>query len=119
MARITDLNRYRRVYPTTRARRRIPDRLPIETITSSKTVSRRDYIVQVNHTAAVTVTLPGSPDVGEMYVVKDISGGAGEFNITVNTADSKTFDSNVSTYVIGTDYQSTAFVWDGTFWRVL
>ena len=65
----------------------------------------------------MSLLLPSGPDIGESYIVKDISGQAGQFNVTVTSADSKNID-NATSYVIATNFQSVVFVYDGTQWVV-
>lgn len=77
-----------------------------------------DHIVFVNKPgAAAEITLPASPVSGLEYIVKDTSGAAASFNVTVN-GNGKNIDGS-GTYVISTNYGSVRVLYDGTEWWVL
>lgn len=85
--------------------------LRIITAAGAVTMTSADGIVELNKTvgAATAVTVPASPIVGQIQVVKDGKGDAGTNNITL----SGTYD-GVGGYVITTNYGAVSFYWNGT-----
>jgi hypothetical protein len=84
------------------------------------TVLNSDYITGITSTAAPrTVTLPtaASANKGQIYVVKDQSGGAATNNITVNVNGGGNID-GAATKVINTNYGAFSFYSNGTQWYV-
>jgi hypothetical protein len=63
-------------------------------ISSHYTILRSDYYIGCNHTSSITVTLPYSSQLnsGQTYTIKDESGGASSFNITIQTQGSDKID---------------------------
>lgn len=97
--------------------------------TSPFTAKHVDRVILVNMASAVgTVNLPVTnsgnalaiprPGAGTAITIKDISGAASSFNITVNPAAGETID-GASSKVISTNYGSIALVSTGTGWAVL
>ena len=125
MSRIRDRNRFRKVYPFSRARLAPPKNIPIRFIDSatafSDTVSGDDYIIVVNSTAGGTITIPESstfPAAGESFIIKDAGGNAATNSITVTPSGSDLIDGQ-SKYVIGKDNEVAIFIYHGgTSWGV-
>lgn len=92
-------------------------RVAIQTITANYTVdtTQTSYVILCNHTAAITITLPTATS-GRTFIVKDITGKAATFPITVSGA--VTID-GMSSYVITQNYAAVQFVSNGTLWFVL
>lgn len=63
------------------------------------------------------VTLPGSPNIGNNYTIKDGLGIAQTYNITI-TAPVGLIDGSPSV-VMTTNYQSITMVYDGTNWNII
>lgn len=75
-------------------------------------------IVRCDTTAgAFTVTLPATHAVGNVYIVKDVSGTADTNSITVDPADADTID-GLATFVINVEKAAVQFISDGTDWMV-
>lgn len=94
--------------------------LPVRVVTASGAVTvsaTTDYEVVVNKTsgAATTVNLPASPATGLAYIIKDGKGDAATNNITV-TPNAGNIDGS-STFVMSTNFQSQAFIYNGTQWN--
>lgn len=72
-------------------------------VSANYTVLTTDYIVAVTSTASArTITLPSTHKAGQVYIIKDESGGANTNNITIS-GNGKTID-GTSTKVINTAY---------------
>lgn len=76
-----------------------------------------DYVIAVNTSAARTINLIASPVTGQSYRIKDATGTAGTFNITV-TPNAGTID-GVATYIINTNYGSVDVVYNGSQWSIV
>lgn len=97
---------------------RVEGRYPTTTVTGSYTIQRVGVrLVEVNHSAAATVTLNwgGWYKPGEVVIVKDKCGCASTFNITVNASSGSTIN-GASSKVINTNYGSLVFYSDGLHW---
>lgn len=87
---------------------------------ASYTILATDTLVGVNYAGDVTLTLPeigGAEDPGEgnLLIIKDESGEAGNNNITVNCSGSDTMDGTVFTSAtLDTDGQAIKIYHDGT-----
>ena len=102
----------------------------IYTMTASPyTAKHSDRVILVNMAAAVgTVNLPATntgnalavprPGAGTLVTVKDISGAAATYGITINAAAGETID-GASSKVISTNYGVVHLVSTGTGWAVL
>lgn len=85
------------------------------------TMTVNDYCFVINHTSAQasSVFLPAAPTKGQEFIVKDGKGDAGTRNITVDVVTSAlTIDGN-GTSVIGTNFQSKKFIFNGTQYNVI
>jgi len=97
-----------------------PGVLPVIVVTTSPYLATpTDVVIGVNNTGLVpfSVVLPANPVTGKFYVVKDISGTAATFNITV-TAVGHTIDGAASA-VINTNFGSLTFLFNGTNWSII
>lgn len=83
------------------------------------TVTAADYYIIINKTVpeATTVNLPASPLTGVPYVIKDGSGNASVYNDTI-VPGSGLID-GAANFVLNTDYQAVALIYDGTNWGVV
>jgi hypothetical protein len=82
--------------------------------------SGQDYIVLVDTVTAAgakTMTFPSSPSNGECYIIKDSTGSANTYNITV-AGNGKNID-GAANYVINNGYGSAQFIYNGSQWNVL
>lgn len=84
---------------------------------ANTTIAATDYLVVLTtNTTAHTFTLPlASTMTGQEVVVKDESGAAGTFNLTVVRSGSNTIDGATS-QVINTNYGKFTFYSNGTNW---
>jgi hypothetical protein len=90
----------------------------LKEVSTSYTVLSTDLIVGVTDTSAArTISLPSpsSTIIGQIYTVKDESGGALINNITVDVTGGANIDGN-STAVIGTNYGKLSFYCNATQW---
>jgi len=67
-------------------------------ITSTMTASVADYFIGVSASSAIIIQMPGAQTLssGQMFVVKDEGGNAGNYNITVKSSGSQTIDGETS-----------------------
>lgn len=70
----------------------------------------------ISHAGAFVVNLPTSPLTGTTVFVKDFSGNASTFNITINA--SQQIDGS-ATYVINTNFGTIHTTFTGTTWAIL
>jgi len=75
-----------------------------------------DVIINLTTPAAVTVTLPANPGLGQEFWIKDGSGTSQTYNITVQGVSVKIDGAN--NFVIASPYGSAVFVWNGTQFNV-
>jgi hypothetical protein len=73
--------------------------------------------VNINNTSAapITVTLPASPTLDQVYKLKDVAGNAGTFVITVVGSGGSTIDGNPN-YQLVSNYMSLELYWTGALW---
>lgn len=71
-------------------------------------------IVRKTVAAITTVTLPAAPVIGETHTIKDGSGNASSFNITVS-GNGKNID-GAATYVLIVNYEAVTVRFDGSVW---
>ena len=85
------------------------------------TLAAGDHIIGVDtltNTTARTMTLPENATLGTQYIIKDVAGGAGTYNITIARTGSDTIDGQTS-QVINTNYASVTLVSDGSNWFIV
>jgi hypothetical protein len=122
MARINDLQRYKKTYPFNRVRP-VPQSTPYPTtvIASNYTVKTNDYVISVDSTAmSIGITLPSSSTAiqsGETFIIKDSGGGASTNNITVS-GNGNNID-GAATYIIGNNYAAVVLTFNGTSWDAI
>jgi hypothetical protein len=88
----------------------------VQSVSTSTTVtnSNPENVIAVNTGSTVTVTLPASPITGEVFIVKDATGGAATNNITIS-GNGANID-GASAQTIGIDYGSAKVVFSGSIW---
>jgi len=97
--------------------------VPISSVVASSpyvVTDASEYFIPVNTGAARTIQLPNSPaaGAGRVFIVKDATGTASSFNISVTTpGGTVTIDGN-TTYTMATDFQALQFIFDGTNYYV-
>ena len=64
------------------------------------------------------MTLPENATLGAQYIIKDVAGGAGTYNITIARTGSDTIDGQTS-QVINSNYASVTLVSDGSNWCIV
>lgn len=78
------------------------------------TVLSTDEIVGINTAAARAITLTASPSTGQKVTIKDVTGGAAGFNITITPAAGLV--DGAATKVISANYGSVTLFYSGTGW---
>ncbi len=73
-------------------------------------------VVLVSHAGAFTVNLPTSPFTGTVIYIKDFTGNASAFNITVSAT--QLIDGG-ATYTISTNFGTVRTVFTGGTWAIL
>ena len=94
--------------------------LPVVIVTSSPYLALAiDLFIGVNNTGLVpfSVVLPSNPQIGKVYIVKDVSGTAALDPITI-TAVGHTIDGSASA-TINTNFGSVTFVFNGANWNII
>jgi hypothetical protein len=92
-----------------------PSPVTVTEVTEDYTALQTDYFICVDHTAPVTITFP-TGILGTVYIVKDCSGNAITFPITVQgTAEAV----DGSTATIDANYGSLSFIFNGTEWSIV
>ena len=81
--------------------------------------SRPDYVIFCNRAGVITITLSAAAADGRMLMIKDISGAAATYNITIVHNASETIDGSNS-YVMNVSYESICLIADasGNWWVV-
>lgn len=86
---------------------------------SPYTVLSTDVFMSCDVSAgALTVQLPNAPSTGRVYYIKDSTGSAATFNITVTTVGGAVTIDGGTSYVMNTDYQSVSVIFDGTEYSI-
>ena len=97
------------------------DQLTFHTVAVNAPVynaSRRDYYIGVNYEGPVTINLPSQNlTPGRQIVIKDESGTAAIYNITIATLDGKMID-QIDTYVILNSYESIILIYANGGWNI-
>lgn len=94
--------------------------IPATVVTTSPFfATTANVFIGVNNTGLVpfSVVLPANPVTGQTYIIKDVSGTAQAFPITV-TAIGHTIDGSASA-TINTNYGSITLVFNGTDWSIV
>lgn len=90
------------------------------TSTTPYDVTSTDYFVGIDCSAAIkTVRLPDAPLTGRIIVVKDYTGSAASFNITLTTVGGAVNIDGATSYVINTAYQSVTVVFNGVSYSII
>lgn len=82
------------------------------------------YLGITDTSVARTVTLPDTtssapPQIDQVFIIKDESGGATTNNITVTTASGTTLIDGATTYVINTNYGFIEVLYNGTNYHII
>jgi hypothetical protein len=78
------------------------------------TVLATDYIVEVDTSAARTIRLPNAPTTGQVFVIKDITGTAQTFNISLTTVGGAVTIDGLTTQTMNVNYGSITVFFSGT-----
>lgn len=91
----------------------------ILTAAGNYSVISTDYIITVQKTAPqiTSIILPASPVTSRSIIVKDGSGNAASFPITIN-GNGKNIDGAAS-FILNLNYSSVEIVYNGTQWNVI
>jgi hypothetical protein len=93
--------------------------LSVRTVTSNTALTVHDLVVNVNtFSSAITITLPGSANIGQWYVIKDATGNASVNNIIVTANGIITLDGQTS-LINSLDYGCLMIMWNGAQWVTL
>lgn len=91
----------------------------IDNTDSPYTVLSADQYISVDCSAGVvSVLLPNAPTTGRSYTVKDSTGSAATYNITVTTVGGVVTIDGATTFVMNTAYEAANFIFNGTSWEV-
>jgi hypothetical protein len=86
---------------------------------SAYTVLTTDYYLSCDVSAGVLViNLANAPTTGRVIIVKDSTGSAASFNITVTTVGGVVTIDGATTFVMNTAYQASSFVFNGTSYEI-
>lgn len=81
-------------------------------------ITTDDYFLAVDFGGiAGDITLPDTPTIGDIYIIKDISGNASLAPITI-TSNGPLID-GTGTAVINTDFGSLTFIYSGLDWSIV
>lgn len=95
-----------------------PNTTRVTSITASYQVLNLDEVISVGVISApITVTLPSAPTQGEKHVIKDASGSASTYAITVS-GNGKTIDGS-ATSLVNQNYATLRVTYNGTQWMIL
>jgi len=86
----------------------------LEVSGSTTLTENSPYVIFVNSTTPVTITLPLSPLNGQVLKIKDISGNALSNNITIN-GNGRNIDGSLNV-VINTDYGAFELIYNNSNW---
>lgn len=90
--------------------------LTINTVSSTPYNVGNEDVTLVSHAGAFVVNLPTSPLTGTSIHIKDFTGNAATFNITINAT--QLIDSSAS-YTISTNFGAIRAVFTGATWTIL
>ncbi len=83
------------------------------------TVLITDYIVHVDTSAARTINLPDGPTAGQVFIIKDTTGTANTFNISLTTVSNLVTIDGATTQTMSSNWAAMAVVFDGTSYKVI
>lgn len=83
----------------------------------SYTIVPQDAVILVDTSAARTITMPASPATGEKHIIKDATGGAAAFNITV-AGNGHNID-GATLLTMSANWQSVTLVYSGSQWLII
>ena len=77
-------------------------------------------VIAVAATASLTLTLPdaSAATTGKRYYIKDVTGSAGSYNITLSGSSGQKID-GLGTYVISSNWSAVGICTDGSHWYVI
>lgn len=73
-----------------------------------------DYIVEVDTSAARTIRLPNAPTTGQVFTIKDVTGTAAAFNISLTTVGGVVLIDGLATQTMNVNYGSITVFFSGT-----
>jgi len=73
-----------------------------------------DYIVEVDTSAARTIRLPNAPAIGQVFIIKDVTGTAQTFNISLTTVGGAVTIDGATTQTMNVNYGSITVFFSGT-----
>lgn len=89
----------------------------VQTPAGNYTLTNSDDFVGVDTSAARTITMPSAPSTGKRWTIKDKTGTAAAFNITVS-GGGHNIDGSAS-YTINTNFGSIDLIYNGTTFSVI
>lgn len=85
-------------------------------VSSNYTTTQQDSVVLVTSSSSLTIELVNNPITGTVQTVKDKSGNAGTFNITIQSSAGGVLIDSASTYVISVNNDKVSLIFDGINW---
>jgi len=83
---------------------------------SNYTTTQQDSVILITSGSSITIQLVNNPITGTVQTVKDKSGNAGTFNITIQSSAGGVLIDGASTYIISTNNGKASFIFDGIGW---
>lgn len=77
-----------------------------------------EYIGVDSSGGAIQINLPNAPSTGRVYTIKDSTGSAASFNITVTTVGGSVNIDGATTFVMNTAYQAVNLIFSGTAYEI-
>lgn len=91
----------------------------VDVISTPYSVLAADTYILVNVSTESVINLTaGSAHIRKILIIKDKSGNAGSYNITINSNGSETIDGN-SSLILATNYASVTLLFSGTEWSIV
>lgn len=89
--------------------------------TSNYTVQTSDFVVGIGTlTGTITITLPASPSTGDIYVIKDVNGTAGNpYAVLINGNGNGIDGFGTSGFMLNVIYQSATIIYTGSIWSLI
>ena len=85
-------------------------------VSSNYTTTQQDSVVLVTSSSSLTIELVNNPITGTVQTVKDKSGNAGTFNITIQSSAGGVLIDSANTYVISVNNDKVSLIFDGINW---
>lgn len=77
-----------------------------------------EYIAVDSSSIPITIQLPNSASVGQVFTIKDTAGNSFNNNITITTVGGVVDIDGATTFVINTNYEAIQVLWNGSAYEV-